>query len=245
MKKYARFLGCTVFVGLSASLCTASAQADMWGPAVPAVNLLPKYKVEALEFHCNDETGYDEPWYAPWTSDEVQVGIRAPATLMKSKVFGDVDSGESRSFAPDQSCILPIDRPIPSGHRVALFPNDTWTCSNAGRSGPFSFTVVMAEEDSGFFLDFPWGGNFTSEDYLPGPDDDLIGLRVVEFTAAELAAAMPNVGDTFDETIKLGPNIDASGNASGTDVQAGVAGPGEYTFTYRITRLALGSVLFN
>ena len=79
---------------------------------------------------------------------------------MKSKVFGDVDSGESRSFAPDQSCILPIDRPAPSGQRLPLFPNDTWTCSDAGKSGPFGFTVVMAEEDSGFFHDFPWRCNF-------------------------------------------------------------------------------------
>ena len=69
----------------------------------------------------------------------------------------------------------------------------------------------MAEEDSGFFHDFPWS-HFSSPNSVPDGNDDLIGLRTVEFTGPELAAAMPNVGDTFDETIKLGPKIDASGN---------------------------------
>ena len=56
MKKYGHFSRFTVPVGLSACFCTASAQADTFGPAV---NLQPKYKVEAVSFHCNDETWYD------------------------------------------------------------------------------------------------------------------------------------------------------------------------------------------
>ena len=80
---------------------------------------------------------------------------------------------------------------------------------------------------------------------MPDGNDDLIGLRTVEFTGPELAAAMPNVGDTFDETIKLGPKIDASGNdVVNGPVSAGAPGPGEYTFTYRITRLPPRPALF-
>ena len=41
----------------------------------------------------------------PWILDEVRVGIGTPAIITISKVFGDVDSGETWSFAPDQSCI--------------------------------------------------------------------------------------------------------------------------------------------
>jgi hypothetical protein len=106
MKKYNHFSRFMVPVGLSAFLCGAPAQADTW--TTPG-NLRPKFKVEAVGFHCNDETGYDSPWFDPWISDEVRVGISTPAATTISVVFTDVDSGETRSFAPDESCILPID----------------------------------------------------------------------------------------------------------------------------------------
>ena len=92
MKKYGYFSRFTVPVGLSACLCTASAQADTWGPAV---NLQPKYKVEAVSFHCNSETGYDEPWFNPRASDEVRVGIINPTNRTISRVYQLVNSGET------------------------------------------------------------------------------------------------------------------------------------------------------
>jgi hypothetical protein len=76
MKKYAHFSRFMVPVGLSASLCGASVQADTW--TTPG-NLRPKFKVEAVRFHCNNETGYDSPWFAPWISDEVRVGVKTDA----------------------------------------------------------------------------------------------------------------------------------------------------------------------
>lgn len=69
----------------------------------------------------------------------------------------------------------------------------------------------------------------------PTDYDELIGQRTLKFTAEELAEAMPNVNDTVDETISLGPCNDdrdmicSEGFLSPT-------GP-LYTFTYRITRL--------
>ena len=56
---------------------------------------------------------------------------------------------------------------------------------------------------------------------------------------------MPNVGDTFDETIKLGPKLTLRVTTWSTGlVSAGAPGPGEYTFTYRITRLPPRPALF-
>jgi hypothetical protein len=157
------------------------------------------------------------------------------AAMTLSKVFGDVDSGETHSFAPDQSCIYPIDRHSPSGQKLVLHPNDTWTCSHAGTPGPISFTVVMAEEDSGFFHDYPWGGTFHT-DATPDGNDDLIGRHTVEFTSEQLAFAMPNVGDFIEPVITLAPEDDGG-------VSAGTPDPAEYTFTYRITRVAPGPLL--
>jgi hypothetical protein len=230
MKKYGHFSRFTVPVGLSACLCTASAQADTFGPAV---NLQPKYKVEAVSFHCNSETGYDEPWFDPWISDEVRVGIGTPAIITISKVFGDVDSGETWSFEPDQSCIYPIMGAGDPGVFVA--PASTWTCLPAGTPGPISFTVVMAEEDSGFFHEF--GTAFHDPIKLPDGNDDVIGRFTVEVTPQELAAVMPNVGDTFDETITLGPCFDERADEGGCVKGTGIPDPAEYTFTYRFTRL--------
>jgi hypothetical protein len=227
MKNYADFFWFTVPVGLSTSLCGAAAQADKF----PTVDLQPKYKVEAVRFRCNHET-----WVDWWTSDEIRVGISTPTTTTVSKVFSNVDAGDTEVFAPDQSCIYPIDGQNPSGHRLFL-PAETWSCSNSGAPGPISFTVVMAEEDGGFFhdclSDFPTGGcAFYSEQRLPDPNDDLIGRHTVEFTPEQLAFAMPNVGDFIEPVVKLG----------GDDVTAtGTPAPAEYTFTYRITRVG-GSI---
>jgi hypothetical protein len=234
MKKSDHFLWFVIPVSLSVCLCTASARADTWA----GVGLKPQYKVEAVRFHCNDETGYDERWFAPWTSDEVRVGISTPAATTISKVFEDVDNGETRSFAPEQSCIYPIDGPPPNA--IGVFPpSSTWACSEAGTPGPISFTVVMAEEDSGFFHDClpdPIGdciADFRRPFDVPDWNDELIGRHTVEFTPEQLAAAMPNVGDFIEPFITL---RQTEGDVTGT----GSPDPAEYTFTYRITRVAVG-----
>jgi hypothetical protein len=112
-----------------------------------------------------------------------------------------------------------------------------WQCKDAGIPGPFSFTVEMYEEDSGFWHDCftgEWGCDFSSVAGYPGSNDELIGKRTLEFTAEKLAAAMPNINDTFEETIDLGPCFDERGCPM--DFPGKPIGP-EYTFTYVITRL--------
>jgi hypothetical protein len=230
MSKYGYFARFTLSLGLSASLCGASAQANTWTP----MPLAPEYKVEAVRFHCNHET-----WWNQWTSDEVRVGISTPTTTTISKVFNDVDAGETKNFEADQSCIHPIVGGGNSGNTV-FKPSQTWTCSNRGAAGPISFTVVMAEEDSGFFhdclSDFPPSCAFYSRTPRPDPNDELIGQHTVEFTPEELAFAMPNVGDFIEPVITLTPPTDGG-------VSAGGQAAAEYTFTYRITRVAPGPLV--
>ena len=81
------------------------------------------------------------------------------------------------------------------------------------------------------------GSMFTSPIILPDANDDVIGRFTVEVTPQELAAVMPNVGDTFDETITLGPCFDERADEGGCVKGTGIPDPAEYTFTYRFTRL--------
>lgn len=205
-----------------------------------------RYKIEALSFRCLDETGYDSPFFAPWISDEVMMILRDPErkVLTVSRLFDDVDTNETRNFPPHENCILPV-RDVLNGSLIA--PRDSWTCGEAGASGPFSFSVEMYEADSDFWnesyhcwIDFgcpfsisPPGYQADSSNFTKG--DELIGLRTLTFTSEELAAAMPNVHDTVDETTTLGPCFDDREMIC-TEGLFTPTGP-KYTFTYRLTRL--------
>jgi hypothetical protein len=169
----------------------------------------PRYKIEALGFRCHSETGADR-----LGSDEVIVVIDicpddVHCVTTYSRIFGNVDSGDSELFESDESCILPIDGVSGQSDTVRFHPHP-WTCADAGVPGPFGFIVSMYEVD-----DLSWSNS-----------DDLIGQRTILFTAEELAAAMPNVNDTVDRNIQLGcPD-------------GGIcAGYPNYLFTYRLTRL--------
>ena len=220
----------TLTLGAAVS-CGGMAAAQTRLPGFP--NKVPHYKIEALSFRCNDETGYDSPWWAPWISDEVRVAIEAPTSGSVSREFDDVDSGEHRSFGPAESCILPMAGP---GGPVYSAPDEHWSCASQGVPGPFAFTVVMAEVDGGFWADclsdFPFGGcGFGGG--VPDFNDDLIGRATLSFPLQDLAAAMPFVGAVVVETAILGPCHDERGCVT---TPFGPS-PAEYTFTYRVMRL--------
>lgn len=236
-----------IFVGLFAFLYATSGQAQAGNPALgdtrPDKVVEHRYKVEALGFRALDETGYDSPWFAPWISDEVMVILRDPEqkVLTVSRVFGNVDTNETRNFGPHENCILPV-RDIVNNYLRA--PRDSWTCGEAGAAGPFSFSVEMYEADSDdwngayncFVLfdcgfEVPAGYEPSSDIFTKG--DELIGKKTLHFGAEELLTAMPNANDTFEETITLGPCHDERGCVESPWLPTGP----EYTFTYRLTRL--------
>ena len=196
-----------------------------------------RYKVEAVGFKCLDETWYDSPFFAPWISDEVMVILRDPQrrVLTVSRVFDDVDTNETRNFGPQENCILPIND---QQDQYLQAPGHSWTCGAAGVSSPFTFSVEMYEEDLDLELGFQIPPNKYDEDSsIFTKSDELIGRRTLAFPAEELAAAMPNVNDTVEETIKLGACYDDEGREGGcVETPIWPTGP-EYTFTYRLTRL--------
>lgn len=202
-----------------------------------------RYQIEALRFKALDETGYDRPWFAPWISDEVKVILRDPArkVMSISRIFGDVDTNEKRTFGPQENCILPVSN---ASNDILVAPGEAWSCNEVGVPGPFYFTVEMYEADTDFWsimydclnnLGCPFGIPFgyapDSDDYIAG--DELIGNQILTFNAEELTAALPYVGTYVEETITLGPCFDDRGCVESPGLPTGP----EYTFSYRVTRL--------
>ena len=183
-----------------------------------------RYKVEAIRFKARDETGID--WLG---SDEVMVETIDAKGLTVSDEIGDIDSGDTHDFDPALSCIIGV-RP----GEVVLGKSSR--CDDAGEPGPFSFVVQFWEKDS-FSLDFGFcaivpgsSGHFPTHCADDGIGDDFIGRRELFFPLPDLEATLPNVGDSFTETVVLGLCPE------GTTVCGGWDTP-DYTFTYRTTRL--------
>lgn len=209
-----------------------------------------RYKVEARVFRALDETWYDSPWFAPWISDEVMVILRDPERreMTVSRIFEDVDSGEHRSFGPQESCILPAEL-VPSGpngsHGAKHFARfGPWACEAGGQPGPFDFTVEMYEADSDFwhgfyecFLTLECGFGvvlgYQSDSAYLADGDELIGKATIAYSAEDLAATLTYVGDYAEETVTLGDCFDESGCVESPGLPTGP----EYTFSWRVTRL--------
>src|SRR5919106_1585783 len=161
----------------------------------PLPGKMPSFKVEAVGFRCLDETGYD--WAG---SDEIRVGFVTPFEDITSREFGDVDSGETRTFNADESCSIPVGAATGRQLGRLVGPPSNWFCADLGRPGPLSFEVVMAEQDIDWFgFEFP--------PTVLGPYDDLIGRKTLTFTPEQLLAAMPTVGSTVEENVLLGPCV--------------------------------------
>lgn len=203
-----------------------------------------RYQVEARVFRAVDETWYDSPWFAPWISDEVMVILRDPArqVMSVSRIFEDVDSGEHRSFGPQESCILPIST---VQNDWLWGPGESWGCSGAGAPGPLSFIVELYEADSDTwndiyecFVEFVNCGFAVAVGYPESSStftegDELIGKATVVYTAEDLAASLPFVGDYAEETVTLGDCFDED---TCVETPGYPTGP-EYTFSWRVTRL--------
>ncbi len=180
------------------------------GPAVPQPNFgqiapfplqiapdrdtpQPRFVVTAVRLYANDETGPDFPG-----SDEIYLVFGNPAqgTYGYSSIFGDFDTGETKDFAARQWCLAPISEPIyhQNGNLIG------WQCQGGGIGGPFSFSLQLFESDNAWTPQACLGP-------LTAPvqcQDDLVGSQTVSYSAEELLAAMPRIGDEVTESVRLG-----------------------------------------
>ena len=197
------------------------------GPTVPPNPIRqPRYVLQAIQFHAIDESGYD--WLG---SDEIFGAFYADGNIAMTDVFGDVDTGDTRQFGVTERCITPIAALVPGTDdgdgRWSSESGDQWRSAEQGRAAPIDVTIALFEDDSPFEF---WTWSCFYRDNVPPHDcpDDRIGERDLSFSAAELAAVMPAVGDAYEETIELGG---VCGGADG----CGATGPW-YSVTYRLTR---------
>jgi hypothetical protein len=177
------------FVAAFAALAAAPAQPAIapltdGGQVIHIVS--PRFVATAVKFKAIDETGWD--WLG---SDEVHAVFADfnPVDERATSVYGDVDSGETKTFRDADRCIAPqpnCDHGTSSLHfAVALWEAD-WTISGdlLGLDKP---TLAHSHEM-----------------YEHGIDsgDDLIGRAEIDLSQVQLVSMLPAVGSFADTTVK-------------------------------------------
>ncbi|MGE0045236.1 MAG: hypothetical protein AB7J28_04230 [Hyphomonadaceae bacterium] len=172
----------------------------------PRYTLEPRFIVEAVRLHAYNETGWDR-----LGSDEIYLEYedRVTNTSIVTGVFGNFDTGDTRTVPGGQSCIAPVGATTVGAEGWPV----SWSCNSAG-APRISFRIHVRESDD---WDPRACGGRPGAPPRPGRcTDDRVGVVSHSLTAGALAGLMPNVGDTHTRT------SDANG----------------YRVTYRIRRVA-------
>jgi hypothetical protein len=187
---------------------------------------LPRYTIKALSFRAVDETGVDwlgsdEPF---WTFHSV--GVEGTARSSASRVFGNIDTGNTASFGATEGCVYLgcLGGTAPDGIGVSI---QLWEKDLGYVNGTLS---ALATAFRGIGRVYPlneveWIGEAT--DKLAGvfdeinswAADDLVGWELYTYMPVELAQRLPAVGASFDDTRTYS------------------GGGGKYTMTTRVTRV--------
>lgn len=164
------------------------------GPATPVTR--NRYIITAQRFHAHDETGPDWPG-----SDEVYLVFEDAASGQRrfTRTYGDIDSGDTQSIHPTESCIGPLGEVILDSRN---YPPATWTCIGPGLTGDIAFNITLYEADGWSPMACAAAPGVTPT--KKNCDDDQIGSLNRRFTAAALRNLMPNVNDIHEETARLG-----------------------------------------
>ena len=191
------------------------------------------YVVRVTKFDCVDESGFDflgsdEPYWIFTARD-----ANGKVHTTRSKVFGGVDSGDSRKFPTDNN-------------RNMIWPQNGAT---QGDSGPIALTIQLWEADQGdpdavakktqqlFDLGSkaPKIGDWVKQVPPIVKDqlidlfaDDLMGSKTLLFSASRLASQLTHVGASLVQKYRFGGN-------SG-DLPFDVAGGPDYDLHIQVTR---------
>lgn len=189
----------------------------------------PQYTIKATSFRCNDETGTD--W---WGSDEPfwifgSVGLGTAVTT-RSHVFGDVDTGDSRTFASGEGCIwgqncLPQDFPEGEvGSLISLWEHDYGDPERirAGVAAAFAAAagILAATGVAAWVAAVVVGVGAVIQWLLGFLDDDHIADQTIVFTRQVLQDQLAKVGQQFNMSRRF------------TD------GDGDYTLQINVRRAA-------
>ena len=192
-------IAAVAFTAITAASAPAAAQPGRVIVDSPLLNQ-PRFAATAVKIRVLDETGVDR-----LGNDEVGL-VMSDFTHFAVARFFNADAGETFAVPAASQCIQPM--PTCAGgvaslrFRVALWENDTSPLPGTN----FCYGAIGA-------------GDYLFQNGLCS-GDDLIGRAEVTHPHEELVAALPNVGDSKEFTIKP------------------TGGAGSYRFTYRVTRLA-------
>jgi hypothetical protein len=197
-----------VIVGL---LTMAAACLTISGPASAAVSVPASaavdvtlnsrtYFVFASTIKAFDETGPINSGI----SDEVFGGFRTSSVsgeqfVAQSKLFGDFDAGQTRTYPSDQSCLSDSIANRNSGQAwLSGLEGDAWSCARP-INAPFTVEASLWESDTWLQPTCVPGicGFAPIGPHPLGPgnkSDDHIGDRTVSFSSHGLAADLPTVG---------------------------------------------------
>ncbi len=204
----------------------------------------PRFKAELVSFRVPDESGVDI-----LGSDEPVFVLSAPdgnggVRTVRSKEYSDVDSGDTEVFSPvicaSVNCsaggqgftfqvnLLEIDQGDPAviaGKVHNAIKGAGWLAAIATLLGTGDTTTSAQALAAADKVDK------TAAQTLVGLlGDDLLGSETVAYTLPELLAAMPAVGNTYQEEIKLGKEEG--------DLVDYFDGGADYRVMVRLTRVA-------
>jgi hypothetical protein len=194
----------------------------------------PRYTVRAVRFVAVDESGpdrlgSDEPFWVFTAADP-----NGEVHTVRSRVFGDVDSDETRTFASENS-------------RNVVWPEKGDT---NGSSGPIALTIQLWEQDQGDLdgiakkteLAFAAAGKLPPLVWLSNVPsivrdkiakfigNDLMGSKTILYQPHELAKRLPKAGNKMLQRFRFGGN-------SG-DLPFEVAGGPDYDLFLEVERVA-------
>ena len=188
----------------------------------------PRYAVKAVSFHANDETGWDilgsdEPY---WIFNGV--GVDGTQRSTASHVFGDIDTGDTASFAATEGCMYISCAggiaPNGMGFSVQLWESDQADVPQTLREISLTF-----HEAGGLIADngdIFWAGSASKKiagavDWIISNvwADDFIGSNTYVYSPVYLASRLPLAGASF------------------TDTRTYSDGDGNYTMTTQVSRV--------
>jgi hypothetical protein len=159
------------------------------------------YIVTAKSIKAYDESGP----FNSITSDEIYGGFQTThayglVTEVQSRLFGNFDAGDTRSYDWDQSCLGLTN--VTGGTRpwyLSGMRGHRWSCHQDGIAAPFTIKSALYERDTEVTL-LPCGFPCEFSPSAPGPmskqssDDDGLGTSTLHFTREGLALDLPFLG---------------------------------------------------
>jgi hypothetical protein len=189
----------------------------------------PRYTIKAVSFRCNDETGTDflgsdEPF---WIFGSLGLGT---AVTTRSQTFGDVDTGESRTFGANEGCIwgqncLPQDFPEGEvGTHIQLWEHDHGDPAKiqAGVAAAFAAAAgILAATGVAAWVAAVVAGVGAVLQWLLGfLDDDHLADQTFVYTRQVVEDQLKKAGQSFNVVRRF------------------IGNGGDYTLTTKVTRFA-------